>query len=306
VNSYQPGAIPNILNLIIPFLELFKIKMISLEKMDNLSGLEKLPSFVHFMSLGKHRLNVIGTLIALRKEIQNFNPDIIHSHLGRGDIYSAICKTTNAKLVSTVHTIKKFRINRGLFNITQTVSSFLDFRVNYKVFISEIVKNSWINKDCTYDYDIIYNPVRIQKKPTKKIEKRKSFNILFAGRLLDFKNPILIVKSMRELMKIDSDINLVIAGVGPQFDKIKKYIITNSLEKNISLIGFCEKMEDIYTFSDVIVFPSLWSSGLPMVAVEASQFNNALITSDIFGIEEFIQDDENGLLFKSNRCKNRY
>ena len=301
VNTYAPGAIPKILNLLIPtFLNIYKIKIISLDKMDNFYALSELNKDVEFKALEMHRLNILGTLIKLRKEINSYSPDIIHSHLGRAYIYSAICKIANSKLIATIHTIRKIQFKRGLFNITQILFKLLENRFDYKVFISKIVQASWIRNNIESRKAVIYNPVKIKKRTYEKMHIDQPFKILFAGRLLDFKNTILIVKSIKEIVRIDTNIQLIVAGDGPEFHNIDNYIRNNKLESNISMLGFCNEMDSIYSQADLIVFPSLWSSGLPMVAIEASQFNTALLSSDIIGVQEFIQNNKNGLLFKSD------
>ena len=39
--------------------------------------------------------------------------------------------------------------------------------------------------------------------------------------------------------------------------------------------------------ANAIVFPSIWSSGLPLVALEASQYDIALVSSNRKGIEAY-------------------
>ena len=300
VNTYTTGAIPKILNLVLPtFLDIYDIKIISLEKLLDSSSLHKLNKNIEFKSLEMHRLNIIGSILLLRKEIADYSPNIIHSHLGRADLYSAICKTKYSKLISTVHTMCAFHYNRGLFNITQVLFRLLEYRFDYRVFISKTVSASWNFDKENSKNSIVYNPIENKKISNFKSVK-KPFRILFVGRLLDFKNAILIVKSVKEILKTNSDIQLKIAGNGPEFDTIYKYIKKHKLDSHISMLGFCKELDFVYKESDVIVFPSLWSSGLPLVALEASQYNLALVASDITGIKEFITDNQNGLLFKSN------
>lgn len=304
VNNYSFGAIPKILNLIIPnFINSFTIKIISLEKIFNYHLLNQLDKNIEFTSLNMHRLNIFGSIISLKTEIDKFSPDIIHSNLGRSDIYSAICKPSNSKLITTVHTLSKIEYSRGLFNITQIIFRLLDYRFNHKVFISKIVQDSWNNKCHKKIGTIIYNPVAIKQISNTKNHQKKPFKILFVGRLLDFKNAILIVKAIKEIIKTNSNILLSIIGDGPEFDSIKHFVKCNNLDKNVLFFGYCNSVTSFYEETNVIVFPSIWSSGLPLVALEASQHDIALVSSNIKGIREHIENDYNGLLFQSNSHK---
>lgn len=300
LNSYEPGAIPKILNLILPYLYEYKIKVIILERIVDNTYLEKLPNDVEYLSLNKHRINILGTLFSLRKNIIMFNPDIIHSHLGRADLFSAICKLRKAKLIRTVHTVRNFKIKRGLMSITQFILSFLDSRFDYKVYVSSQIQMTWEGNSNGFS-SVIYNPVAIKKENDSNIiRENENFTLLFAGRLHDFKNPYLIVKAIRIIINMGENIKLIIAGDGPQYKLIKEYIDKFNLQKHIELLGFINNIEESYSLADVIIFPSLWSSGLPMVILEASQYNTAVISANISGVKDYLIDDKNCIFFKSN------
>jgi len=303
LNSYEPGAIPKILNLIFPYLDSYKVKLIFLEKNIDSTYIEKLPLAVEYLSLNKHRLNILGTLFSLRAQILMFNPDIIHSHLGRADLFSAICKLRTSKLITTIHTVRSLKIRRGLMSLTQIILSLLDYRFDYKIYVSELIKMTWGNNKNKVS-KVIYNPVTIQKKSEKGPRQDKEFTILFVGRLFDFKNAFLIVKAIRIIVNMGQNVKLIIAGDGPQYNLIKKYISKFNIEEKVQLLGFINNIEEFYIQSDVIIFPSKWSSGLPMVILEASQFNTAVISANISGVNFFLNDGENCIFFESNSERN--
>ena len=100
------------------------------------------------------------------------------------------------------------------------------------------------------------------------------------------------------------NVKLIIAGDGPQYNLIKKYISKFNIEEKVQLLGFINNIEEFYIQSDVIIFPSKWSSGLPMVILEASQFNTAVISANISGVNFFLNDGENCIFFESNSERN--
>ena len=143
VNTYKPGAIPNILNMIIPRLKNFSIYILTLE--DSGEELLKYAQSIncYIETINASRFNLLKTLLLLKRKIVEIDPDIIHSHMGRADIFSALCKTKRTKLINTMHTVKKISFNNGLFNLTQVVYYFTDYKVDMRFSISNIVKESW-------------------------------------------------------------------------------------------------------------------------------------------------------------------
>lgn len=56
---------------------------------------------------------------------------------------------------------------------------------------------------------------------------------------------------------------------------------------------------DIYKDLDVVVVPSIWYENSPNVILEAQIFRTPVIASNLGGMAELVQDEENGLLFKT-------
>jgi glycosyltransferase involved in cell wall biosynthesis len=301
VNTYAPGAIPKILNLILPQLDDFNVKILTLESCNDRFFINQLPQNVHFKSLNTRRLNIIKSLYMLRREIINYSPDIIHSHLGRSDLYSAMCKPKSAKLLTTLHTIRKINLRRGLFNINQIFYRILHFKVDCYICISNRVKNSL--KISNKDVIVINNPIEVKKNIIPFDGFNRPFNLLFVGRLESFKNTIIILKAIKELIKKNNDIHLNIIGDGPKLNELNSFIRENRLDKHVSLVGYTNNVEEYYEKSHALIFPSMWSSGIPLVVLEAAQYNTAIISSEIDGVKEFLIHQNNALLFKSNNSQ---
>ena len=81
VNTYKPGAIPNILNMIIPRLKNFSIYILTLE--DSREELLKYAESINYNieTINTSRFNLLKTLLLLKKKITEIDPDIIHSHM---------------------------------------------------------------------------------------------------------------------------------------------------------------------------------------------------------------------------------
>jgi glycosyltransferase involved in cell wall biosynthesis len=105
--------------------------------------------------------------------------------------------------------------------------------------------------------------------------------LLYSGRLNFEKNPSFLIDVMAELLKIDSSIQLLIAGKGDYEELIRKKIKQLNVEKNVHLIGFTDNLSALMTQADVFVFPRKLEpkEGLGLVIIEAQCAGLPIITT---------------------------
>tara|TARA_Y100000588_G_scaffold370037_1_gene439707 strand:+ start:74 stop:940 length:867 start_codon:yes stop_codon:yes gene_type:complete len=233
--------------------------------------------------------------------IVRVDPDIIHSHMGRSDIFSAICKPKKTKLVNTMHTMKRFTWSNGLFNLTQILYYFTDYKYDMRISISKIVNNSWYQCYLSSPNTIINNPVELvqfKKNGMYSVNNKKTIQLLFVGRLIKLKNPMLPILAMKHIIAKYPKIHLNIVGEGPEKEKLVKYIKDNSLENYVSIIGLTNDVEKYYEKSDILIVSSNWTSGIPLVSLEAAMYKIPLLLPDVGGIKEFFRNNETAILYK--------
>ena len=78
--------------------------------------------------------------------------------------------------------------------------------------------------------------------------------------------------------------------------QLKKMIKSFGCEDNIRLIGETKGIFDYYHIPDIFVCTSYIES-FPLVILEAMAFEKAIISTDVYGIKEQIEDKKDGLLF---------
>lgn len=149
--------------------------------------------------------------------------------------------------------------------------------------------------------DPILHIKNIKKNRIKNDNKKKTF--VSIGRLTKQKNFIFLLKCFKEIVKKNSEINLNILGEGEEYEKLKKYIKKNNLEKNIFLKGYQEKIYEYLSLSDAFILSSLWEDP-GFVLIEAAYANIPIISSDCRnGPIEILDNGKNGFLYKSNDIK---
>lgn len=151
------------------------------------------------------------------------------------------------------------------------------------------------------DYKIlrlgINKEIETQKETFSKLPN--SFNILFAGRLLERKGVLGLCEVVSRISLDYQNVVLHICGEGLLEEQIKMFIKTNRLDHNIIVYGFVKNINTFYKDADVCVFPSNTGEGQMSTVLEAMYFNGNVITTTRNGNEEYIKNGENGFLFDS-------
>lgn len=177
-------------------------------------------------------------------------------------------------------------------------------KLSDEVIVNSIEFKNVFQKEFSISPKCIYNPLNkdeIKKLGNKKLKNnffnKKYLNIFNYSRLTDQKNHILLLRSLRTI-KNKIPFRLIIAGNGPEKDKIKKFINENNLTKNIKLIDFLENPFPLLKLADVLVLSSNFE-GLPNVLLEAQVFKKIIISSNCpTGPKEILNNGKYGYLFK--------
>lgn len=125
-------------------------------------------------------------------------------------------------------------------------------------------------------------------------EVRNKF--LFLGRIGRRKGAYDIVSAVENLSKIYPDILVYMAGDG-EINQIKSLIKKKNLDNNIKVMGwinFGNKIELLKKVSTVLL-PS-YNEGLPMAILEGMASGKAIISTNVGGIPELVENNINGLI----------
>lgn len=156
---------------------------------------------------------------------------------------------------------------------------------------------------------VIYNFMPEIKTTLSQAEAKAGLNlsgkiIFSAGRLVPWKGFAALIEIMPDLLKVNPDLELLIAGDGPEKKKLEKMISDLSLEKNVRLLGQVEK-EKLWQYlraAEMFVLNTGYE-GLSHVIIEALALGAPVITTRVGGNPELILDNETGLLVKYNDCE---
>lgn len=100
------------------------------------------------------------------------------------------------------------------------------------------------------------------------------------GRLSEEKNPGYLVERMPQILLQRPDAVLVMAGNGPEEEKIRTRIRELGLKDKVKLLGRRSDVERLYQAFDVFALPS-FTEGFPVAAVEAMASGLPVLMSDV-------------------------
>ena len=126
-----------------------------------------------------------------------------------------------------------------------------------------------------------------------KAEKSDEKYILYFGRISVEKGLKLLFDVMEEL----PEVKLVIAGTGPLEEELKSRGLNN-----VEFKGF-KSGEELYSLiagARASVYPSQWYENCPMSVIESINLGTPVITCDIGGTKELIEDGKNGIIYKAD------
>jgi glycosyltransferase involved in cell wall biosynthesis len=148
-----------------------------------------------------------------------------------------------------------------------------------------------------------FDPKRFEEKFKK--EKRKEIGIpedatviCIIGRLVKEKGFLELFEAFREIIKEHNDVWLMI--IGPEepektdrisADTFKQY----DIENRTIYLGARDDIPELLACCDIYALPS-WREGFPRSAIEAAAMGLPIVTTDIRGCRQVVEDGVNGFL----------
>lgn len=223
---------------------------------------------------------------------------IIHGHIRScAPIYLKIARKN--KVMALIHSHNSY--DKRMINIFYKILTYkIRYRADYffgcstqsildgfgnKIFSDKrykIIKNG-INP-CNYQYN---KNIAIDYK--KKLGIEKKFVVGHVGRFDSQKNHLFLIDVFEQIKKKRKDSVLLLIGRGPLESKIKEYVKSKGLEKNVMFLGVRDDVDKLLMTFDVFVFPSLYE-GLPVVMVEAQASGLKCFVSEVITDEAILSD----------------
>ncbi|MBR5958043.1 MAG: glycosyltransferase family 4 protein [Salinivirgaceae bacterium] len=269
-----------------------------------------IPASIQLSVMHKNVLNVD----ALQKAIEDFAPDVIHTHLFEADIVSRSCHYPQARWFSHCHdNMRQFR-NFGiktLFN-KELLTNFYEKRYlmsRYKanggttfVAISHDTE-AYFRQTQPYRVALLPNAIDYEKfhnnEPRDGHTKLKLINV---GSYQDKKNQRFLIDLAAELQTQGADFELDLLGDGENYNAIAELIKDKKLSDKVFQRGNVDNVEEYLWKSDIYVH-SAYYEPLGLVLLEAMAAGLPVVTLDGRGNRDLIVQGSNGYMLYEQDAK---
>ncbi len=257
-------------------------------------------------------------LTAYSDFLNDYKPDIIHSHLFEAEMTSRQVLFPTAKYYTHLHdNMSQFRnFSFGSVFSKRALSDFYEKRIlirqyrkcnNRFIAISNHTASYFrecLPGDLAGRITILNNAIdfhRFQATPSG-VPTRQDARLVTTGSLVDKKNQIFLVDVMKVLKEKGIKAHLDILGDGPNRNKIETRIHSENLSDSIVMHGNVNSVEGFLKQSHIYVHPATYEPfGLALVEAMASGLPCVML--DGFGNRDIAENGKNGFLVNKADAK---
>jgi glycosyltransferase involved in cell wall biosynthesis len=144
---------------------------------------------------------------------------------------------------------------------------------------------------------VIYNGIALDRiKPVNGSEKPDTaVNLGISSRIDRIKGHFELLEAFRKFE--DPNVRLLIANKGPDLEELKQKVYGYGLDDRVKFTGFFDKIGDFLKQLDIFVQPSR-KEPFGLTALEALAAGIPVVASNLIGLDEVVEDNKTGLLFK--------
>ena len=231
------------------------------------------------------------SLLAVKRAIWAFKPDIVHAMDYRASFYAALLfRNTVGHLHSNCPWLKTICLNSIALYITAC-------RAKKLLCVSSSIPNEFrFVKGKKEKFVTLPNAVDAQEIEKKSLEFAcgQKYDLGYCGRFSEPKNPIGFLQIVAQVKKELPDVKAVMIGDGELRVQVLRMKQEQHLEENVDLVGFQQNPFPYIAACRVMAMPSLWE-GFPMAAIEALSLGKPIVATPVSGLRDIIAEDCGGL-----------
>lgn len=242
-----------------------------------------------FLHKGRDIRNYFIAITALARYIRKYKINIIHSHTHyAANIASRASKLMKIPAIQTNHGLLQFKGRLKHFNAEKYIA------------INEHIKDYMIKQKIANEGDIKFIRCGIPIISPEPPKAKGKIKVLSASRFNYEKGLDLYIKAAASLDEATKQkCEFFLAGEGEIESTLKD--LNEKLNSNVKFCGSVKDMYKLLAETHIFVYPSRSKSeGFPAVLTEAGATNNLVISSDFDGVSPVIENNKQGLIFKSN------
>jgi phosphatidylinositol alpha-mannosyltransferase len=221
--------------------------------------------------------------------------DILHFHEPWMPFWSQqLVQRSNAVNIATLHAAA-FE-NMGSKSIKNVITPYTKPMIKYFdefTAVSEAA-TSYFKTLSDRPVTIIPNGIDIKKfskKPSTAVRNPRMKTIFYVGRLEDRKGLKYLLRAFNELCQRRDDVQLFIAGSGPDENKLREYVAELKIPR-VTFLGYISDEEKIHQLhrADVFCSPARYGESFGIVLLEAMAASVPTVAGDNIGYIETMKD----------------
>lgn len=238
-------------------------------------------------------LDLVKTLIQIRKFIKESNPDVVIINGDRAILMSPFLKG-KYKLIGIKHmlikSVFKYIINFFPFCSLSTIVTISNYHVtNYTRF--------WFSGRFKQKIKMIYNSVDINHFCLSCfLPNEHAVSFVEVATLEERKGQIDLLYAFKELKDEGYDINLLFVGTGKDYERYKTLVADLNLNNDVWFAGFQNDIRPYLSKKNTVLMLPSYDEGLPFVLLEAMSCSVPVISTTVAGIPEAIDPGVNGFI----------
>lgn len=290
-NTMVGGAETNILKISKELSEFgFQVYFAALE--DNGPLISENNLYNVFTEIGRYETNPIKSFINYKKLLKDSKIDIVSSFGLRVDLFVRILSKKirpGIKILSNIRASENWRKPHHSY-IDMLTKKHVDQWVSNSISANEtFIRREKINPNKT---TVIYNFIEFEKKEVF-LNKNTIFTVGVLANYKASKGHFNLIPIAKKLKKLNFDFQFYCAGHDYTNGKLKALIIENSLENHIILQGHISDKKNFFETIDLFFLPS-YIEGLSTSMIEAMSFGVPVVSSNVDGLPEAIENGVNG------------
>ena len=237
----------------------------------------------------------------IKQYIKTYNPDVCL--VGNIDFLSdAIFQPFLENQIPTIHHVA---FNQTGYSLEKTPQN--DFY--HLSACSEFTKNKILELGYLLDdISVIYPGAFVNKFRLPVSQNLDKLRVVFAGLVLPYKGPQVLIKALKILHDAGIDFHCSIAGATPEesfLQELLNFTQAAGMSQKVDFLGYLSRNEliSLYATHNVFVFPSVWEEPFGISQVEGMAAGLLLINSGTGGASEVIEHGVSGIKFPAGNAQ---
>lgn len=236
---------------------------------------------------------------------------VVHAHLPRAELASLGLISRATPLIISRHNTEPF-VGRKPSALSRRLSGLMTRRADTVITISKSVRSYHLSTGhlsrntrtsvIPYGYHLSSASALPYDWSYGRNGDPPPLRIATVARLAPQKDLPTLLKATAQLVSRGIDVDLRIAGDGPDKEALSRMIGRLGLQSHVSLIGRIPNPEQFIAGADIFALPSRYE-GLGLVLLEAMAAGTPIVAARNTAIEEVVVDGETGLLFETGNAQ---